>query len=74
MGLIEAIKKADSLDTTAVRDALETTSWRLTDGSMAKWGGAKTYGINHQLIHPLFVNQFQDGKVVTVGSGFPDIP
>ncbi len=74
MGLIEAIKKADSLDTTAVRDALEKTSWRLTDGSMAKWGGAETYGINHQLIHPLFVNQFQDGKVVTVGSGLPDIP
>lgn len=74
IGLAKAIENANSLDTTVVRDELAKTEWKFLSGHMSKWGGEKTYGIKHNLIIPIFVNQFQDGKVVTVGSAMPDIP
>jgi branched-chain amino acid transport system substrate-binding protein len=74
IGLVKAIENANSLDTTVVRDELAKTEWKYLSGHMSKWGGEKTYGIKHNLIIPIFINQFQDGKVVTVGSAMPDIP
>ena len=74
VGFFEAMKKADSLDTTKVRDALRELSWSLSSGDMSSWGGKETYGINHQLITTVFVNQFRDGKVVTIGKVLPLVP
>ena len=74
IGLAKAIENANSLDTTVVRDELAKTEWKFLSGHMSKWGGEKTYGIRHNLIIPIFVNQFQNGNVVTVGSAMPDIP
>ena len=74
VGFFEAMKKADSLDTTKVRDALRELSWQLSSGDMSGWGGKETYGIDHQLITTVFVNQFRDGKVVTIGKVLPAVP
>ena len=74
VGFFEAMKKADSLDTTKVRDALRELSWTLSSGDMSGWGGKETYGIDHQLLTTVFVNQFQDGKVVTIGKVLPEVP
>jgi branched-chain amino acid transport system substrate-binding protein len=73
VGLFEAMKKADSLDTTVVRDELEKFNWMLTSGDMSRWGGEKTYGIKHQLITPVYINQIQNGKVITIGKVLPDV-
>ena len=74
IGIIKAIEKANTLDTTVVRDALEEPEWELLSGDMSKWGGLQRYGINHQLIHTLYVSQVRDGKVVTVGSAMVTVP
>lgn len=74
VGFFEAMKKADSLDTTMVRDTLRELSWMLSSGDMSGWGGKETYGINHQLLTTVFVNQFRDGKVVTIGKVLPAVP
>lgn len=74
VGFFEAMKKADSLDTTKVRDTLRELSWMLSSGDMSGWGGKETYGINHQLLTTVFVNQFRDGKVVTIGKVLPAVP
>ena len=74
MGLFQVMEKEDSLDTTIVRDALEKYNWKLLNGSMSRWGGKKTYGIDHQLITPVFVSQIRDGKVVTIGKVLPEVP
>ncbi len=74
MGLFGAMKKANSLDTTKVRDTLEDFNWKLLSGDMSSWGGKKTYGINHQLITPVYVNKLIDGKVKTIGKVLPEVP
>ncbi|MEJ0068238.1 MAG: ABC transporter substrate-binding protein [Pseudomonadota bacterium] len=64
--LNEAIKRADSLDTTKVRDALETT-----DGFDAgifeapiKWTGKESYGVNHQMLNLYYFSEVKGGKIV----------
>jgi len=74
IGLVKAIENANSFDTTVVRDELEKTGWKLLSGHMSRWGGVKTYGIRHNLIIPIYINQFRNGKVATVGYAMPDIP
>ena len=74
VGLFEAMKEADSLDTTKVRDTLEQFAWKLTSGDMSRWGGKETYGIQHQLITPVYINTVKDGKVVTIGKVLPEVP
>ena len=74
IGILEAIKKADSLDSTKVRDVLRTLSWELSSGDMASWGGKKLYGRDHQLISPTYVSIIKDGKMVTIGKAFVAVP
>jgi len=62
--LLQAWKKCDSLDTTKVKEALE--SLKDVDGYNGKgnWGGEARYGIAHQLLFPVAIVQIQDGEAV----------
>jgi branched-chain amino acid transport system substrate-binding protein len=63
--LTEAIKRADSTDTTKVRAALETT-----DGFDAgiygpiKWVGKESYGVNRQMVMPYYLSEVKGGKII----------
>ena len=48
----QAIEKANSLDTTAVRDTWENMPTMETPYGTARRGGLQTYGINHAYAHP----------------------
>jgi branched-chain amino acid transport system substrate-binding protein len=63
--LTESIRRADSLDTTKVRAALETT-----DGYDAgvygpiKWTGKESYGVNRQMMIPYYWSEVKGGKII----------
>lgn len=63
--LTEAIKRADSTDTTKVRAALETT-----DGFDAgiygpiKWVGKESYGVNRQMVMRYYLAEVKGGKII----------
>ncbi len=60
----QAIEKANSLDTTAVKNAWEQMPTMETPYGTAHQGGLKTYGIQHAYAHPDQVWQLVDGKPV----------
>jgi len=70
--VFEAMRRADSIDTTRVRDQLE----RMDDydspilGKVA-WTGEKEYGVKHQLLHTFLIKEVQDGKGVVKASITP---
>lgn len=70
--LAEGIKRADSIDTEKVRNALRTT-----DGFDAgvygpiKWTGQERYGLNHQMLIPYYWAEVKGGKVVKRASFKP---
>ena len=63
--VFEAMRRANSLDTTKVRDQLEKM-----DGYDAPifgkvvWTGEKDYGVNHQLFHAFLIKEVKGGKGV----------
>lgn len=68
--LNEAIKKADSIDTTKVRDALQKTDG--FDGGVLggpiKWSGKELYGVNHQMLNPYYFSEVKGGKIVKLAT------
>lgn len=63
--VVEAIKRADSTDTTKVRAAMETTSgYDAGVYGPIKWIGKETYGVNRQLMFPYYFSQVKGGKIV----------
>jgi branched-chain amino acid transport system substrate-binding protein len=60
----QGIEKANSLDTTAVRDALAQMDTITTPYGTAHLGGLQTYGIKHAYSHPDQVWTLVDGKPV----------
>jgi branched-chain amino acid transport system substrate-binding protein len=65
MVLAESIKRADSIDTTKVRDAMKTTGG--FDAGVygpIKWTGQETYGVNHQMLIPYYLAEVKGGKIV----------
>lgn len=70
--LVDAIKRADSIDTAKVRDSLDAM-----DGFDAgiygpvKWTGKEAYGVNRQLMIPYYFAEVRDGKLVTVATFKP---
>lgn len=61
-----AIEEAGTLDTTAVRDALEDLEWECVHGP-AYWGGEDLFGIKRQLIRPILFSVIHDGALVHAG-------
>jgi branched-chain amino acid transport system substrate-binding protein len=61
--LAQAMEKAQSLDPTDVKDALENMSTIETSCGIAKLGGAKTFGSNHMIFKPAPVSRFMNGEL-----------
>jgi branched-chain amino acid transport system substrate-binding protein len=64
--LVDAIKRADSTDTTKVRDALDAMNG--FDAGIygpVKWTGKDSYGVNRQLLLPYYLSEVKGGKLVT---------
>lgn len=70
----QAIEKAQSLDTTDVKNAWESLQTIETARGAAKMGGAKTFGINHMVFNPCPISRFKDGKLEFVRLFDPWIP
>lgn len=70
MLLTAAIKKANSLDTSVVRDVIPTLEYTLLQGK-ARFGGEETYGIRRQIIMPMPIIQCIGGKFRFVGAEMP---
>jgi len=58
--IVAGIKKADSLDTTKVRDAMETMNFESRLYGPVKFGGKTRYGLAHQLLVPIFISQVKN--------------
>lgn len=63
MILMEAFKKADSVDVEKVRTALENLEGAPTVFGPVRWTGKERYGINHQLLHAFFISEIKNGKI-----------
>lgn len=64
--LVDAIKRADSIDTTKVRDALDAMNG--FDAGIygpVKWTGKDSYGVNRQLLFTYYLSEVKGGKLVT---------
>jgi branched-chain amino acid transport system substrate-binding protein len=63
--LFEAIRRADSLDTTKVREAVEKLEgWNTPLYGPLHWGGKAQYGVDHQIQLPFYIKQVQGQQVV----------
>lgn len=63
--VLEAIRRADSLDTTAIRDQIEKMGdYEAPIFGKVVWTGEKEYGVNHQLFHPFLLKEVKGGKGV----------
>jgi branched-chain amino acid transport system substrate-binding protein len=58
--IVAGIEKANSLDTTKIRDAIETLNLDSRIFGPVKFGGKKRYGMAHQLLVPIFVSQIKN--------------
>ena len=70
--LVDAIKRADSTDTTKVRDALDAMNG--FDAGIygpVKWTGKESYGVNRQLMFTYYLAEVKDGKLVTKAKFVP---
>ncbi len=61
-----AIEEAGTLDTAAVRDALEDLEWECAHGP-AYWGGEDLFGIKRQLIRAVMFSVIHDGALEHAG-------
>jgi branched-chain amino acid transport system substrate-binding protein len=68
--LAQAMEKANSTDTTRVRDVLETAEFQTLEGP-CRFGGKEKYGIGHQLYYPFYITMIKNGKLVVIGRVVP---
>jgi branched-chain amino acid transport system substrate-binding protein len=72
--LAQAIQKAQSLDTTAVKEAFEKMTKIDTPYGPGKMGGLKTFGINHVVVRPFPLVRFMNGDPQFIKWVTPDLP
>jgi branched-chain amino acid transport system substrate-binding protein len=62
--LLEAIRRADSIDPTKVRDEVEKLNgWNTAIYGPLHWGGKAQYGVDHQILLPFYMKQVQGSDV-----------
>ena len=71
--IIRAMKKADSIDTTLVRDTLAEMKWEGILGP-THIGGEKSYGIKRVFVFPAIVSEVQNGKGVDIDKISFEVP
>ena len=57
---VAGVKKANSVDTTKIKDAMETMNFDSRLYGPVKFGGKARYGLAHQLLVPVFVSEFRN--------------
>lgn len=63
----EAIKRADSIETDKVRDAMDKIDgFDIGIYGPVKWIGKETYGVNRQLMMQYFFSEVKGGKIVKI--------
>jgi branched-chain amino acid transport system substrate-binding protein len=63
--LLEAMRRAGSIDTTAVRDAVEKLNgWKTPFYGNLVWSGEKVYGVNHQIMLPFYIKEVQGKQAI----------
>ncbi len=72
--LVQAIEKAQSLDTSEVAATWEKMPNIETAFGTGHMGGLKTYGINHLVVRPLPITKLEKGNVTFIGWFMPNIP
>jgi branched-chain amino acid transport system substrate-binding protein len=72
--LAQGIEKAQSVDPTVVRDAMEKMESFETPGGTGEWGGLQTYGINHIIVRPAAISRIMNGEVEHVEWYMPELP
>ncbi|MEI5995841.1 ABC transporter substrate-binding protein [Paraburkholderia bengalensis] len=61
--LFEAMRRADSTDTTQIRDQIEKmTGYDAPIFGKVVWTGKKDYGVDHQLLHTFVIKEVENGK------------
>ena len=60
--LKQAIEAAQSLDTTVVKDRMESMSTFDTIYGVGSWGGLETYGIKHAVVNPIPTQLIMNGE------------
>jgi branched-chain amino acid transport system substrate-binding protein len=63
--IVQAMKKANSIDATVVRDTLADMKWNSIFGP-THISGEKKYGIKRVFIYPAIISQVQNGKSVDI--------
>ena len=72
--LTQGIEKAQSLDSTAVKNALETMDSIETPFGTGKMEGSATYGVNHVLVRPAALATLMNGEAKHVKWVTPVLP
>ena len=73
--LCQAMRKAQTTtDTVAIKKALDSLGVFETINGKGYFGGKETYGIDRQLIMPVFVKKAMGGKEITVETISPKMP
>lgn len=63
MVLFKGIQRAGKVDDTkAIKEALESIKSHEGVSGTVRWGGKETYGINHQLMTPVYIGEVIDEK------------
>jgi branched-chain amino acid transport system substrate-binding protein len=63
--LLEGIRRANSIDTTKVRDAIEKMGgWNTRLYGPLVWGGQAAYGVNHQIMLPFYIKEVEGKQAV----------
>jgi branched-chain amino acid transport system substrate-binding protein len=71
--MVQAIEKAGTLDTVKVKEVLDKTpEWKTLFGS-SRFTGKDYYGINHQIVTPVYISELQEGKLNNRGVMMPQL-
>jgi branched-chain amino acid transport system substrate-binding protein len=69
--MVQAIEKAGSLDTVKIKEVLDKTpEWKTLFGN-SRFTGKDYYGINRQIVTPVYISELQDGKLNNRGVMMP---
>jgi branched-chain amino acid transport system substrate-binding protein len=74
VGVLEAIKMAQTLDTEKVNYVFGNFNWLLSTGVMSSWGGKEKIGRDAQIVQPVSVSQWKDGKIQIIGMPIVPVP
>lgn len=71
--LFEAIRRVDTLDTTEIRDEIESMEGYETPLGPLQWTGEDKYGVEHQIVIPFYIMKVVDGEGVVEAKITPDL-